>query len=259
MRRILFPVLISLLLIGSIPLTVTYANTHTVVVKSNATVVQSVSFRTGPSTENKRIRYLDEGESITILQQVNNYWYKIKDQSGTIGYVSANSQYIDTSYRITDNSNIYKNQDDSLLIKRVIEAGLDYLGTPYEFGSSRYNTNTFDCSDFVRQAYLDGIGLTLPMDSRKQGQYVKNLGNTTTNWRNLQPGDILFFMSYQGSQKSDYYGIHKAKQRITHNGIYLGDGNILHTYSKKSGGVKIDNIEDTSWEYRFLFGGSPIK
>ena len=30
---------------------------------------------------------------------------------------------------------------------------------------------------------------------------------------------------------------------------------MLHTYSEKSGGVRVDGIEGTHWEYRFLFGG----
>ncbi|MCL6606107.1 MAG: C40 family peptidase [Paenibacillus sp.] len=142
---------------------------------------------------------------------------------------------------------------------KVINQGLNYLGTPYEFGSSRSNTKTFDCSDFVRQAYLEGAGIKLPADSRTQGAYIKKNGTYTTNWRNLKPGDIMFFMSYRGSKDSDYKGINKNTARITHNGIYLGNGKILQTYSIKSGGVRIDTIEGTQWERRFLFGGSVLK
>ncbi|WP_255433964.1 NlpC/P60 family protein [Ammoniphilus sp. CFH 90114] len=43
---------------------------------------------------------------------------------------------------------------------------------------------------------------------------------------------------------------------MTHNGIYLGNGKILHTYSEQSGGVRMDSIEDNHWEYRLVFGGS---
>lgn len=144
-------------------------------------------------------------------------------------------------------------------IERIIQSGMKYLGTPYEFGSNRSTVTTFDCSDFVRQAFKEGAGVTLPADSRKQADYVKNIGETTTNWRNLKPGDLMFFMSYEGSKKSDYNGINKANQRITHDGIYLGDGKILHTYSKTSGGVRVDTIEGKHWEYRFVMGGSAIK
>lgn len=143
--------------------------------------------------------------------------------------------------------------------ENVIAKGMKYLGTPYEFGSSRSNTKTFDCSDFVRQAYLEGTGIKLPSNSRTQGAYIKKNGTYTTNWKNLKRGDIMFFMSYKGSKASDYRGINKSTARSTHNGIYLGNGKILQTYSKESGGVRIDNIEGTQWEKRFLFGGSVLK
>lgn len=143
--------------------------------------------------------------------------------------------------------------------QKVIAAGSKYLGVPYEFGSNRHTTTTFDCSDFVRQAFWDGLKLKLPYDSRKQAAYVKQIGATNSNWRQLKPGDIMFFMSYRGSKPGNYKGLNKSTQRITHDGIYLGNGKMLHTYSKQSGGVKVENIPGTHWEYRFIFGGTAWK
>lgn len=226
---------------------------------SNAQIVISVSFRTGPSTNNSRIRYLQQGEQVTILEKPNSYWYKVQDRNGTIGYVSSHSEFIKTNFTDSGNngvSNPVGQTNPSELAQKVISAGMKYLGTPYEFGSSRYDTTTFDCSDFVRQAFLDGAGIKLPADSRQQGAYVQKIGKVTTDWRQLKPGDIMFFMSYKGSKASSYNGIDKSSQRITHDGIYLGDGKVLHTYSKEAGGVKIDTIEGKHWEYRFMFGGS---
>ncbi|GAB7386715.1 hypothetical protein BSNK01_05510 [Bacillaceae bacterium] len=142
--------------------------------------------------------------------------------------------------------------------KKIIRAGMKYLGTPYEYGSDRSNTSTFDCSDFVRQAYLEGAGIKLPSNSRAQAEYVKKTGNYTTDWRKLKPGDIMFFMEYRGWKASDYKGVNPQKQPVAHNGIYLGNGKILHTYSQESGGVRIDSIEGKHWEKRFIFGGSPL-
>jgi cell wall-associated NlpC family hydrolase len=48
----------------------------------------------------------------------------------------------------------------------IIKDGMKYLGTPYQFGSNRSNTKTFDCSDFVRQAFMEGTGIRLPLNSR---------------------------------------------------------------------------------------------
>lgn len=139
--------------------------------------------------------------------------------------------------------------------QKVIRTGFRFLGTPYEFGSNRSTTRTFDCSDFIRHIYRVGARITLPADSRSQAAYVKRKGMTTTNWRNLKPGSIMFFMAYKGNNKSTYSRLNKSKQRITHNAIYLGNGRILHTYSKKSGGVRIDSIKGKQFEYRFIFGG----
>lgn len=226
----------------------------------NATIVKSVSFRTGPSVNSHRIRYLQSGESVTILEEVNKYWYKVRDKNGTVGYVSSRPEFIRTSSggspAPTPSPAPQTGQAPSELARRVIEAGMKYLGTPYEFGSSRNDTRTFDCSDFVRQAFKDGAGIILPADSRQQADFVRSKGHTTTDWRKLKPGDIMFFMSYKGWRASDYAGINKSSQRITHDAIYLGDGKILHTYSQKSGGVRIDSIEGKHWEYRFIFGGS---
>lgn len=252
---------------------------------STAQIVSGVNFRDGASTSSKVIRSLKKGETIEIISKVNNYWYKVRDAKGQIGYVSTSSQYIKvgttsgstnsntgsstggsstggSSSGSTSGSNTGSGSSssttDAALRNKIIEAGKKYLGTPYEYGSSRSNTKTFDCSDFVRQAFIDGAGITLPSDSRGQGDYVKKIGKTTTDWHNLKPGDLMFFMDYKGTSKSAYPK-DTSNQRISHVGIYLGDGKILQTYSKESGGVRIDSLAGKHWEYRFIFGGSALK
>ncbi|TLS50012.1 NlpC/P60 family protein [Paenibacillus antri] len=228
-----------------------------------AVVERTVNFREEPSVDGDQIRYLRTGEKVSILEKVNSYWLKVKDSKGKVGYVSSSSKYIDIKGNVeTSETKPTETKPNgtkpSASVQKVINAGMKYLGTPYEFGSSRSNTRTFDCSDFVRQAYKDGAGITLTSNSRTQADYVRSIGKTTTDWRDLKPGDIMFFMSYEGSDETDYEGINKSGQRITHNAIYLGDGKILQTYSKDSGGVRIDTIGDDHWEYRFIFGGSVL-
>ncbi|MCZ8522865.1 MULTISPECIES: C40 family peptidase [Paenibacillus] len=217
----------------------------------NATALSSVSFRSAPSTDSSRIRYLAKGEKLLILNKTNNYWYNVQDQNGVIGYVSTGSQYISTTF-----VEPYKLLDPAVAAQKVIDAGMKYIGVPYEFGSNRYDLSTFDCSDFVRQSFLDGTGQLLPGDSRSQGSYVQSVGKTSGDWKQLKAGDLMFFMSYKGSSAASYTGIDKTTETITHVGIYLGDGRMLHTYSIESGGVRIDTIAGSQWEKRFLFGGS---
>ncbi|HZG56529.1 SH3 domain-containing C40 family peptidase [Paenibacillus sp.] len=217
-------------------------------------IVSSVSLRSGPSATTTRIRYVAKGETVSILGKPSEYWYNVKDKYGNVGYVSASERYIDANYTPP----VIAPADVPAAVQRVIDAGKRYLGTPYEFGSDRSSTSTFDCSDFVRTAFREGAGIQLPSDSRSQGEYVKNIGRVTTDWRALKPGDILFFMSYEGSSPSDYDDVDKSEETITHDAIYLGNGQIMHTYSKDSGGVRIDTMGDDHWEYRFLFGGSAM-
>jgi len=143
-------------------------------------------------------------------------------------------------------------------IEKTISLGMKYKGTPYQFGSSRSNSKTFDCSDFVKWIFKRGAGKTLPSTSAAQGAYVKKNTKEKTSWRSLKRGDLMFFMSYKGSKKSNYSKLNKSKQKVTHVGIYLGNGKILHTYSKASGGVRVDSIAGKHWDYRFLYGGTAL-
>jgi len=219
-------------------------------------IVASVSFRTSPSTSASRIRYLGRGESVTVLGQPNSYWYQVRDSRGVTGYVSSQAQYIRVSGGAAAPPSGGGSQGSN--VEKVINVGMSFLGTPYQYGSNRNSTAYFDCSAFVRRAFQNALNVTLPADSRGQGNYVKNKGNAKSDWRQLKRGDLMFFMSYRGTSASSYSGVNKSTATITHVGIYLGDGKILHTYSKESGGVRTDSIAGKHWEHRFLFGGSAL-
>lgn len=236
-------------------------------------IKKSVSFRKGPSTSYSRLRYLKAGEEVRVVSQPSSYWYEVIDSKGVKGYVSSQSQYItvggapgsvvDTgSGGNADKPTVEQPNSStgtsSASVEKVIATGMKYLGTPYEYGSNRSTTTTFDCSDFTKHIFKVALGVTLPADSRQQGTYVKNKGNAVTSISQLKRGDLMFFMSYKGSSKSSYSGINKSSQRITHVAIYLGDGKVLHTYSNASGGVRTNDIMGTSWEHRFLYGGSAL-
>jgi peptidoglycan DL-endopeptidase CwlO len=195
-----------------------------------------------------------KGEEILVLEKVNDSWYKAQDSKGVTGYVSTGTKYLEI------NSSVYK----MVLpladrIESFISEGMKYMGTPYEFGSERFDTATFDCSDFVLQSFWDATGIALPSDSRGQADYVKSQGPVVMDWTKLKRGDLMFFMSYQGSKASNYAGVDRLNETVTHVAIYLGNGQMLQTYSPESGGVKLDAIGGNTWEYRFLYGGSFTK
>lgn len=222
-------------------------------------VIWGVNMRTSPSSSASVVRMVGKGETITVLQQSGSAWYKVKDSSNRTGYISSSSKYTKAvSGSATTSGSSSTSVTGSAAVEKVIAAGMKYWGTPYEFGASRNSTATFDCSSFVRQAFIDALGVKLPADSRQQGTYVKGKGSVQTDWKKLKRGDLMFFMSYKGTKASSYAGVNKSTARITHVGIYLGDGKILHTYSNAGGGVTTSDISGKHWEYRFLYGGSAL-
>jgi peptidoglycan DL-endopeptidase CwlO len=145
-------------------------------------------------------------------------------------------------------------------VNNVVGKAWDYYGTPYELGSNRNTDTTFDCSDFVRWVHLWTLGMDLPKTSSSQYEYVKKFSNRHyTDLSQAKRGDVLFFMSYKGWKPEDYNGINVKAQPVAHDGIYVGNGIIVHTASKKTGGVRFDKIKGSHLEYRFIGGGNIIQ
>lgn len=102
--------------------------------------------------------------------------------------------------------------------RNIIKTALPLLNTPYLWGG-RTNWG-IDCSGFVQTVFkLNGIDL--PRDAYQQAEKGQTLGFL----EEAQPGDLAFFDNEMG--------------RITHVGILLGKGKIIHA----SGNVRIDPID----------------
>lgn len=163
----------------------------------------------------------------------------------------------DAMKKQTPNKNIPK-QGDSY-VNNVVTFGKYFLGTPYEYGSNRNTTKTFDCSDFTRYAYLAALGMDIPKDSRSQGKYVDTYSRRTyTTLASAKKGDLLFFGSYLGTSKALYKNYARGKTTITHVGIVAEVNNgkitLLHTASQPQG-VRLQVMNGTHLEYRLLYGG----
>lgn len=142
------------------------------------TIKYGVNLRVSPSTSGKIMKLLNKGEKVEVLAQPNSYWYQVKAADGSIGYISSSEQYSTLSGNGGGSGTVSPTPTPtptpnppittpgaSAQIERVIAAGMGYLGTPYEYGSSRNDTSTFDCSDFIRQIFMDATNLKLPADS----------------------------------------------------------------------------------------------
>jgi cell wall-associated NlpC family hydrolase len=99
---------------------------------------------------------------------------------------------------------------------KAVDIALSKIGSPYRYGAS--GPNAFDCSGLVSWAFKKA-GISLPRTSRAQSQV-----GTPVSRDELRPGDLVFFY-----------------KPVSHVGIYIGDGKIVHASSRKSP-VKISDI-----------------
>ncbi|HZH19180.1 MAG TPA: NlpC/P60 family protein [Geodermatophilus sp.] len=85
----------------------------------------------------------------------------------------------------------------------VLEAALEQVGTPYEWGGS--GPGGFDCSGLTSFAYR-AAGVSLPHSSRAQSRM-----GVAVSRGELMPGDLVFF-----------------GDPVYHVGIYVGNGKMVH-------------------------------
>lgn len=114
----------------------------------------------------------------------------------------------------------------------LILSAQKYLGTPYDFGAKYGQTKTMDCSSFTKTVFTE-YGIKLPRVSRDQAKEGKFVSKS-----NLQTGDLVFFTTVGSGKK------------IGHVGIYVGNGNMIHTYGE--GGVKFTSINKDWWADHYV-------
>lgn len=114
-----------------------------------------------------------------------------------------------------------------------------YMGVRYEFGTEAYaESKTFDCSSFTQHVFKR-YGVGLPRVARQQAAK-----GTYTARDNLQVGDLLFFY---------VPGRFKSNEIVGHVGIYMGDGNMIHSSPKPEDGVQVTPINKAYWKKTFLY------
>ena len=77
--------------------------------------------------------------------------------------------------------------------------------------------------------------MKLPRSSRD----MINIDAPLVSRDELEPGDLLFFST-------------NGRNRVSHAGIYMGDNQFIHSSSSRSGGVRVDSLEDRYWKRTFI-------
>lgn len=120
------------------------------------------------------------------------------------------------------------------LADSILSHGLSLVGTRYRYGGSTVKSG-FDCSGFIGYLFKEELGMQLPRSTRE----MINIDAPLVEREELEPGDLLFFST-------------NGRGRVSHAGIYLGDDQFIHSSSSRSGGVRVDSLEDRYWNRTFI-------
>lgn len=110
----------------------------------------------------------------------------------------------------------------------LVEVSKRFIGVGYYYGGR--SSFGFDCSGFVQMLY-SRIGILLPRDSKDQAVDDRF---QTVPIEQAQPGDLIFFGNSSG--------------RISHVGMYLGEGRFIHsTVGECKPWLRISHLSDFEW------------
>ncbi len=112
--------------------------------------------------------------------------------------------------------------------RRLISRAFEYVGVPYVFGGT--TPWGFDCSGFTQYVFRQ-IGISIPRTADTQYYNYPKVSS-----RNLQPGDLVFFETYEPGP--------------SHVGIYIGNGKMLQAGS--STGVTVSDVFGGYWGARYI-------
>lgn len=131
---------------------------------------------------------------------------------------------------------------------RVVQAGLQAIGTPYRWGGDDPEDG-FDCSGLVSFVYREIAGLELPRTARSQ-----NASGRRVDRHQLQAGDLVFFKGTVAPSRNAraHNGRHGAARATTvsHVGIYIGQNQFVHAPTRGET-VRIDSLDKDYWAKRY--------
>lgn len=174
-----------------------------------------------PDINSQHVSDLVAGNTLKLIGEENNF-YKVSYPDGREAFIKK------------DEAKLFKDWYKSLnpTGETILQTAYRFMGIPYLWGGT--STKGMDCSGFTKTVYFLN-GIILARDASQQVN-TGELVDTKDGWKNLQPGDLLFFGSKARENK---------KERITHVAIYIGDGDFIHA----SGRVRINSLNPAKSYY----------
>ncbi|HWP31060.1 MAG TPA: C40 family peptidase [Fimbriimonadales bacterium] len=174
-----------------------------------------------------------KNEQYVVLRNLTSEWATVVMADGSNGYIQA--KYVDrlpfevgikpetsvNEFRISGQAMVSRNGSWQ---SQLISEAMKYIGTPYKWGGTDLRSGV-DCSGFVQELYKQ-FGIRLPRTAEEQA----TVGMPVARLDQLEMGDRLYFTD-------------GGRTRITHTGIYIGNGYFIHS-SKSSGGVATEFLSE---------------
>ena len=113
-------------------------------------------------------------------------------------------------------------------VARLLNIAMRFGGVPYVWGGA--TPSGFDCSGFVQYVFAQ-ISVNLPRTADVQYELGRKILQS-----DLQPGDLVFFETYEPG--------------ASHDGIYVGDGKFIAANSGT--GVAVVSLDDSYWSTRYV-------
>jgi cell wall-associated NlpC family hydrolase len=202
----------------------------------------NVVIRRSPSTSAGKVTMVSAGTYVTVLDRESG-WYKLKFPRGTVGWVrgdmlkplatkyvarsTTRSQRVRYAAAPSPKPKVTFSKPTSSLA--LLDTAYSMLGVRYRYGAA--SRSATDCSGFTSQVYKSH-GVKIPRTSREQATIGQKVAKDE-----LKAGDLVFFKTRRSS-------------RISHVGIYVGNGKFIHASSGK-GSVRTDSLNSGYYANRY--------
>ena len=169
-------------------------------------------------------------DSIVTVNGFENGWYLVTCKYGTKGYIRSDLLDLTTAASASSSSSSGT---------AMVNTAMQYLGTRYQYGGS--SPSGFDCSGFTMYI-ASQHGVSLPHSATSQWQSGK--GTKVWSISALEPGDLVFFCDPSRSMG----------KACSHAGIYIGNGQFVHSSSSRSGGVIVSSLASGYYNTYYVGG-----
>ncbi len=193
---------------------------------------EGLRVRSEPNTDSSIWTVISKDERYDVLSQLDG-WVQIELDTGDNdetdqAFISTRDNNVEVRYALREAIKFSPLQEKAdrvaSLRNTVVNYALRFVGGRYKWGGTDPNTGA-DCSGFVQYVYRNAAGISLPRVSRDQAKTGRAVSSS-----DLQPADLIFYTNGSGT--------------VNHVAMYIGNGQIVHAASTKSG------IKIATWNYR---------